>query len=267
MNDGRFSGKIVAVTGAASGIGRAIIRAFVAEGANGIIVDIDQEWAHALAEELRNDGGNTLVSITNVSDAGQVDATMKQIIDPHGRLDIMVNNAGVGVHKEVVDLSEEEWDFQLNVQLKGTFLCSRAAAWHMVAHKTGNRIINIGSTAAENARIAAAPHCVSKAGIVMLTKVMALELGQHGITVFQPSATVSRDADRQVETTHTGHFLPNGLGNLKTFHVEIDQDDLRAFEITALFNKRCDCARRTGAAAADISDFDTSHHPVSFPHP
>ena len=183
MSSRRFGDKVVIVTGAASGIGRAIITAFVREGAKGVIADVDQEWADMVAENLRSEGGQVLVCSRDVSKADQVDAMMAAVLEGLGRLDVLVNNAGVGVHKEVVDLTEEDWDYQVDVQLKGTLLCSRAAARQMIQQGCGGRIINIGSTAATNARIQAAPHCISKAGIVMLTKVMALELGKHGITV------------------------------------------------------------------------------------
>jgi NAD(P)-dependent dehydrogenase (short-subunit alcohol dehydrogenase family) len=183
MSNRRFENKVVVVTGAASGIGRAIITAFVREGAKGVVADLDQEWANMTAENLRSEGGEVLVCITDVSKADQVDAMMATVLETFGRLDVFVNDAGVGVHKEVVDLTEEDWDYQVNVQLKGAFLCSRAAARQMIKQGGGGRIINIGSTAATNARVQAAPHCASKAGVLMLTKVMALELGKRGITV------------------------------------------------------------------------------------
>ena len=183
MQDRRFEDKVVIVTGAASGIGRAILTAFVREGAKGVIADVDWEWADRLAEDLRGTGGEVLVCTTDVSKADQVDALLKAVSEAYGRLDVFVNNAGVGVHKEVVDLTEEDWDYQVDVQLKGAFLCSRAAARQMIQQGNGGRIINIGSGSATNARVQAAPHCASKAGVLMLTKVMALELGKHGITV------------------------------------------------------------------------------------
>lgn len=183
MNKEQFKGKVAVVTGAASGIGRAIVTAFVRAGAKGVIADVDQEWADMVAQNLRAKGGEVMVCITDVSKADQVDAMIESVLQAYGRLDIFVNNAGVGVHKEVIDLTEEDWDHQVDVQLKGSFLCSRAAARQMIKQGGGGRIINIGSTAAVNARIQAAPHCVSKAGIVMLTRVMALELGKHKITV------------------------------------------------------------------------------------
>ena len=183
MDNKRFHDKVVIVTGAASGIGRAIITAFVREGTKGVIVDIDREWAEMLATNLRAERGDVLVCKTDITQADQVEAMIESVLQAYGSLDIIVNNAGVGVHKRVVDLTEEDWDYQVDVQLKGTFLCSRAAARQMIRQGRGGRIINIGSGAAANARIEAAPHCASKAGIVMLSKVMALELGKDQITV------------------------------------------------------------------------------------
>jgi NAD(P)-dependent dehydrogenase (short-subunit alcohol dehydrogenase family) len=183
LDRNRFEGRVVIVTGAASGIGRAIISAFVREGAKGVIADVDREWADRVADGLRAEGGEVLVHTVDIARADQVDALMDAVIGKYGGLDILVNNAGVGVHKEVVELTEEDWDYQVDVQLKGAFLCSRAAARHMIRQGRGGRIVNIGSGAATNARVQAGPHCASKAGVVMLTKVMAQELGKHQITV------------------------------------------------------------------------------------
>jgi NAD(P)-dependent dehydrogenase (short-subunit alcohol dehydrogenase family) len=183
MSEMRFQNKVALVTGAASGIGRALITAFVREGAKGVIVDTDQNWANMVAEQLQSEGADVFVSITDISKADQVDAMMQAVLQRYGRLDILVNCAGVYVHGEVINLSEQEWDLQVDVQLKGPFLCSRAAARQMILQGESGRIINIGSTAAGNARLEAAAHCASKGGVVMLTKVMAMELGKHNITV------------------------------------------------------------------------------------
>jgi NAD(P)-dependent dehydrogenase (short-subunit alcohol dehydrogenase family) len=183
MADKRFQRKVALVTGSASGVGRALITAFVREGAKGIIVDTDQNWANMVADILRAEGGEVMVCIADISKADQVEAMMQTVLKAYGRLDILVNNAGVYVHGQVVNLSEEAWDLQVDVQLKGPFLCSRAAARQMIRQGGYGRIINIGSTAAGNARLEAAAHCASKAGVEMLTRVMAMELGMHNITV------------------------------------------------------------------------------------
>ncbi len=183
MMEKRFEGKVVIVTGAASGVGRGLVTAFVREGAKGVIADVDADWSASLADSLRAEGGEVLVTLTDVRKADQVDAMMDAVLKAYGRLDVLVNCAGVYYHNEVVDIEEADWDFQVDVQLKGPFLCSRAAARQMIKQGGGGRIINIGSTAAGNARPQAAPHAASKAAVVMLTQVMALELGKHNITV------------------------------------------------------------------------------------
>ena len=183
MSNKRFQGKVAVVTGSASGVGRCLITAFAREGAKCVLADVDQNAANSVADNLRGMGGEVLVSITDVSKASQVDAMLEATLKAYGRLDILVNCAGVYVHGEVVDLAVRDWDYQMDVQLKGTFLCSRAAARQMIRQGDSGRIINIGSTASGNARLQAAAHCASKAAVVMLAQVMALELGEHNITV------------------------------------------------------------------------------------
>src|SRR5207247_9915223 len=106
----RFQNKVVIGTGATSGIRRAIMTAFVREGAKGIIVDIDREWAEMLAGRLRADGGDTLVCRTDITQADQVEAMIESVLRAYGSLDILVNNAGVGVHKRGVDVTAKDWD-------------------------------------------------------------------------------------------------------------------------------------------------------------
>jgi NAD(P)-dependent dehydrogenase (short-subunit alcohol dehydrogenase family) len=183
MDGGAFTGKTAVVTGGASGIGRAILEAFVQNGATGILADIDAEWGAERADVLRGQGYDVTFVKTDVRKGDQV-ARLFELVGAHHRgTDIVVNCAGVGVHKEVVDLSEEEWDFQVDIQLKGVFLMCREAARQMIALQRRGRIINIGSGAAIVARPHAGPHCASKAGAAHLTRVLALELGRHGITV------------------------------------------------------------------------------------
>jgi NAD(P)-dependent dehydrogenase (short-subunit alcohol dehydrogenase family) len=183
MANQRFLGKVVAVTGAASGIGRSIVEAFVREGAKGIIIDVDVEWADKVAAGIREEGGEVLVIRTDISKSDQVDAMMAEIVARYGRVDVFVNNAGVGIYKEIVDLSEDEWRYMVDIQLNGTFLCARAAARQMIAQGGNTRIINISSGASQNARIANGPHSTTKAGVDTLTRVLALELGRYNITV------------------------------------------------------------------------------------
>jgi 3-oxoacyl-[acyl-carrier protein] reductase len=180
---GEFSGKVAIVSGAAQGISAVVLRRFAEEGACTVIADIDEDRAAPYAHELCDRGLDVHFVRTDVRDSGQVNALVDRVVGSCGRLDILVHGAGVGVHKEIVHLSDEEWDLQIDVQLRGAFLLGRAAARRLIAQGDGGRIIFIGSTAGNNARLKAGPHAASKAGEIQLARVMALELGRHGITV------------------------------------------------------------------------------------
>jgi 3-oxoacyl-[acyl-carrier protein] reductase len=181
--DSEFSGKAAIVSGAASGISRMIAGRFAAAGGSVVLADVDVEWGAAATETLTARGHNALFVRTDVRDSAQVNAMVEHAVARFGRVDILVHGAGVGVHKEVVDLTDEEWDFQIDVQLRGAFLLSRAVGRRLIAQGEGGRIILLGSTAGNNARVQAAPHAASKAGEIQLAHVMALELGRHAITV------------------------------------------------------------------------------------
>ena len=110
---------------------------------------------------------------------------MGLVVDEFGGVDILVNNAGFGFTSTVIEMTEEDWDRVLGVNLKGQFLCSKAAALSMIKTGTNGRIVNIASTAAVNGRYAGGAYCAAKAGVVQLTKVMSMELGEYGINVNQ----------------------------------------------------------------------------------
>ena len=170
------------VTGSGHGIGREIALLLAANGASVTIGDIDLERAQAVAKEIEIKGGNSQAVGVDVSIGSQVDNLISKAFNDFGTLDILVNNVGIGLHYSMVDTTEDDWDHVHAVNLKGPFLCSREAAKIMIQQGKGGRIINIGSTAADNARVDAAAYCASKAGVLQLTKVMALELGQYDIT-------------------------------------------------------------------------------------
>lgn len=178
----QFGGKVVIVTGAASGICRVILTRFVKAGAKRLLVDWDEEWGEMVARQLAAEGHEVLFVKTDVRDRGQVDAMVEQTIVRFGRVDILVHGAGVTIRSNVVDLSDEEWDLQVNVQLRGAFLLSRAVARKLIPQNQGGRIILIGSTAGTNARVGGSPHAASKAAESQLMRVLALELGPHNIT-------------------------------------------------------------------------------------
>jgi len=184
----RFEGKVVVVTGGGNNIGAAVSLAFGAEGAVVAIDDIDQEAAEAVAGRIRAAGGRARAWFADVGRAAGVSRLVKEIREEFGPVDVLVNNAAVvtrspGTSSLVVDMPEEEWDRFFRVNLKGPFLMSREIGKVMIEDGIQGRIINITSGAAESARIGASHYCSSKAALWMFTRVLALELASHGITV------------------------------------------------------------------------------------
>ena len=178
-----LSGKSAIVTGAASGIGREIALTLAANGAQVTVADINPEGAASVAGQIAESGGMAEVAQVDVTDSERVNSMVEAATSAFGSLDILVNVAGFGFNSRIVDMREEDWDLVLGVNLKGQFLCCRAAARRMIEQGQGGRIVNIASTAANNARYEGGAYCAAKAGVVQLTKVLALELGEYGITV------------------------------------------------------------------------------------
>jgi len=177
-----FSGKVAIVTGAAGGINRVILTHLAEEGARCVLVDINDDWGESSAAAMHARGLEVMYIRTDVRFGDQVNAMVLKAVEIYGRLDILVHGAGVGVHNEIVDMSEEEWDLQIDVQLKGAFLLSRAVGKQLIRQGQGGRIILIGSTAGTNARPMSGPHAASKAGEIQLARVMALEMGRYNVT-------------------------------------------------------------------------------------
>jgi glucose 1-dehydrogenase len=179
----RLKGKVAIVTGAARGIGLAIARQYVAEGARVTIADIDVAAGEAAARAL----GNARFLAADVGDAKSAGNVIAETCRAFGNLDILVNNAGIIHGADFLELAEADFDRVLRVNLKGAFLVGQAAARRMVAQvkagKAPGAIINISSINAVVAIANHTPYCVSKGGIDQLTKVMALALAPYGIRV------------------------------------------------------------------------------------
>jgi len=177
--------KIAIVTGARRGIGRAIAVALAREGANITVSDISQEDCRDVVNEIERLGRKGLALKCDVSSSHDVDDMVGKTVAEFGRVDILVNNAGIISYKPFLELSDEDWDKTLNVNLKGQFLCARAAAREMVKNKWG-RIINIASISSGGCGIAyplIAHYTASKGGIIALTEALAVELTPKGINV------------------------------------------------------------------------------------
>jgi 3-oxoacyl-[acyl-carrier protein] reductase len=181
----RLSGKTAIVTGARRGMGRAISLALAREGANVVVSDISQEDCQRVVDEIERLGRKGLAVRCDVSSGSDVEAMVRKTVAEFGGVDILVNNAGIISYKPFLELTEEDWDKTLNVNLKGQFLCARAAAKEMVKNKRG-RIINIASISSGGCGIAfplIAHYTASKGGVVALTEALALELTSQGINV------------------------------------------------------------------------------------
>lgn len=180
-----LDGKVAIVTGAAQGIGLAVARRYVGEGARVVIADTQDKTGRAAAESLGE--GKCRFVRADVGDAGEAENVVAEACAAFGRLDILVNNAGIIHAADFLDLAEADFDRVLRVNLKGAFLLGQAAARRMVARaKAGDRggaIINMSSINASVAIANQTPYCVSKGGLSQLTKVMALALAPHGIRV------------------------------------------------------------------------------------
>src|SRR5919106_1363654 len=178
----RLQGRIVAITGGALGIGRATAMLFAAEGAAVALGDIDTAGAGTVAKEIVERGGRAIAVGVDVGDVGQVQAFVDRTVTELGRLDVMFANAGIVHSAPFLEHPEAQWHRVLRVNLTGVFLCCQAAARQMVK-QGGGRIIATASINGFRGVENLVGYNVAKAGVIELTKTMAVELAQHGITV------------------------------------------------------------------------------------
>jgi NAD(P)-dependent dehydrogenase (short-subunit alcohol dehydrogenase family) len=178
----RLKDKTAIVTGGGSGIGQAIALAYAGEGADIVIADVNIKGAQATVDGVTAAGRRGLAVETDVSDLGAIQAMVDAARKEFGKIDILVNVAGVMSACAVLDTSEEQWDRVLDVNLKGTFFCLQAVARVMVEQGFGT-ILNTTSILGRNARAKRSAYCASKAGIILVTQAAAMELGPKGIRV------------------------------------------------------------------------------------
>ena len=180
-----LTNKIALVTGARRGMGKADALALARQGAKVAVTDINLEECQQVVEEIKANGGEAMAFKMDVSDKAEVDKVFDEVVNKWGKLDILVNNAGVFLPKPFLELTEEDWDKTVDINLKGEFLCAQRAAKEMVKNKWG-RIINIASIASGQVGCGypgGTHYSASKGGITAMTETMALELGRMGVTV------------------------------------------------------------------------------------
>jgi len=176
-----LAGRAAIVTGAGSGIGRAIAQSLAAQGAAVCIGDINLEAARAVASEIERANGRALAVRADVSQRGQVQAFVAETARAFGRLDILVNNAGLQFIAPIEEYPEERWDQLIGIMLTGTFLCTKYALPHMIARRWG-RVVNISSIHGLVASPFKSAYVSAKHGIIGFTRTLALEVAERGIT-------------------------------------------------------------------------------------
>jgi NAD(P)-dependent dehydrogenase (short-subunit alcohol dehydrogenase family) len=194
---GNLDGKVAIVTGSSRSIGKAIAIAFAKEGASLVLAARTKSGLNATAKYIENLGREALVVPTDVKEEAQIDNLFKKTLERFGRLDILVNNSGIFNGGKIDQISTEDWDDVISTNLRGAFLCTRAA-FRIMKAQGGGRIINIGSISASRVRQGNAPYSSAKFGLVGLTQTTALEGREFNITcgILHPG-NVERDNVRR----------------------------------------------------------------------
>ena len=179
----KLEGKAAAITGAGSGMGKAIALAYAREGAKVVVADINLDAAQAVAAEIGAGGREATAVQIDVRDQAQAQAIVDAAVQSFGGLNILVNNAGVGRIIPFLETTNEDWDFMFDVNCKGLLWCSQAAARQMIAQGRGGKIINLASQAGRRGEALVLAYCASKACVISMTQSMALALAEHKINV------------------------------------------------------------------------------------
>jgi 3-oxoacyl-[acyl-carrier protein] reductase len=178
----RLKDKVAIITGAGRGIGREMARLFAQEGSRVVVADVNFGNARKVAAEITADGNRAVAADVDISCQAQVQRMVDETVQSHGRIDILINNAGVGSNCPFLAMPLEEWNQQLDVNLTGTFLCAQIVGRVMARQRSG-RIVNVASISGQRGGQGRAAYGASKAGVILLTKVMAVELAPLGINV------------------------------------------------------------------------------------
>jgi acetoin reductase-like protein len=179
----KLEGKVAAVTGAGSGMGRAIAVGYAREGAKIVVADLNVEAAQETVRQITEQGGEAVAVQTDVRDEGQAQAMVDNAVERFQGLDILVNNAGVAKIIPFLETTNADWDLIFDVNCKGVLWCSQAAARRMIEQGRGGKIINLASQAGRRGEALVLAYCASKACVISMTQSMALALAPHKINV------------------------------------------------------------------------------------
>jgi 2-dehydro-3-deoxy-D-gluconate 5-dehydrogenase len=240
-------GQTAVVTGGARGIGQGVAFRLAAAGASVVIADLDEELARLAAFDLAADGFSATGVGVDVADSESIQTMVEATVRSHGRLDILVNNAGVFPFSPVLDTSEALWDRVLDINLKGVFFASQAAARQMVSEGHGGRIVNIASIDALHPTGGLAHYDASKGGVVMLTRAIALELGPLGIRV----NAIAPGSIQTPGAAAAGGARPAGMDLEQTMKAFLDRIPLGRIGVPD------DIARAVLFFASSMSDYAT----------
>jgi 3-oxoacyl-[acyl-carrier protein] reductase len=212
-----FEGQVAVVTGAARGIGRSIAEKLAREGADIAICDLQAEWLAETAAAVQALGRKALPVAVDVGNSEAVNACMAEVVKVFGKVDILVNNAGITKDTLLVRMSDEDWDAVLRVNLKGTFLFTRAVAKHMMKQRSG-AIVNIASISGIIGTAGQANYAASKAGVIALTKSTANELAGRGVraNAIAPGFISSKMTDALSEDVRNQYLSRIPLGRFGT---------------------------------------------------
>lgn len=177
-----LAGRIALVTGAGRGLGRGYARALAQAGAHVVCAGRTRSDLERAVSEVETAGGRGSARVVDIADVPSVRCLVRDVVDEHGRLDILVNNAGTEIPKDIADVTEEDFDTIVGVNLRGTFFAAQAAAAVMVAQGSG-KIINVGSLGSQIGLAGATVYCSSKGGVLQFTRALAIELAPHGVQV------------------------------------------------------------------------------------
>ena len=177
-----LKGKVALVTGAAQGIGKAVALLLARNAADLVISDINLEKAEETAREIQSIGRGAMAIKVDVANLGDVEQMVEAVLERFGHIDILINNAGITRDRLILRMTEEDWDAVLNINLKGTFHCTKMVIRHMSKQRNG-KIVNIASVVGEMGNAGQANYSASKAGVIGFTKTIAREFAQRGINV------------------------------------------------------------------------------------